>query len=406
MYKFDSIIKNYIFPILNETNAEFWEPEAPVWKNSQTSKMGDVNSSTDISISLPPPWNRDQCDDFFYNLDNGDMLGALSILINDPSLKQLFNVEQLKNNVDLPLNNILSSIGQQFSEQTEQTEENNGEISSSSENVPKANIPTTTTLSPKNQVSDVNDFQIANILTTAKLIANKTRSIFSEQTMKQIISNFNTVTDENGIFKYNKPLFDVWSKKAAESGWQSELQDFISSFSSNNINNTSSEKFENVINDYKNLNRLDEIVGGIVSSIVVVMTKILGVSVASSIIDIFGFIFSRGITMPLRIFMLIIDKLKKYKNFLLGIFMPVQVVSGVIINSGEGKGEFTGPMAQEILQKVTDFALELTTDILNLLGVDKLLSNASNMGKGSGSIIKSTLRHQVTPSKNIKAITP
>jgi hypothetical protein len=100
--------------------------------------------------------------------------------------------------------------------------------------------------------------------------------------------------------------------------------------------------------------------------------------------------------------MVIIEKFKKYKNFLLNIFMPVQIVSGVIIKSGGQAGQFTGPMMQEMLQKITDFAIEIVTDIFKLLGLDRLVSDAVNTGKGWTGVITRTAKHMFTPSKVLK----
>ncbi len=150
---------------------------------------------------------------------------------------------------------------------------------------------------------------------------------------------------------------------------------------------TAERKLATVLKDHKKYVRLLKIVKPSKMKLfgtVAVGAALYGLSksVITSITNIMGFIFQRAITMPLLIFLEVLSYLKEYKDFLLGIFLPVQIISGVIIKSGGQPGQFTGPMMQELLKKITDFGTRLITSFGKLIGLDKLINNMQNTGKG------------------------
>ncbi len=393
-------------------------PQQPI--NIQNSPQNNVVnrvttdiSEPDTSVSLPQPWGPDEAADFFNSLNGGNMLGALSILIGDPSLEYILDEEQMKNQLEIPLDNMVNSINQMGNAVLNKENQENNETTPNNIVPETTPAPAPATNSVPNTVPETPEEnnivpQLSNVIGQAKIVSEKIKGLFSEQNLLKVLSNFNEITSETGKLKNLKPIFDEWGKKATDSPWREELKSLASSISDETPKSpsVSTEKFVNIINDFINLNQLNEIapvaIAGVGSMILLAMTKYFAVSAAASVLNIFGFIVARGITMPLRIFMVIIEKFKKYKNFLLNIFMPVQIVSGVIIKSGGQAGQFTGPMMQEMLQKITDFAIEIVTDIFKLLGLDRLVSDAVNTGKGWTSVITRTAKHMFTPSKVLK----
>jgi len=428
MNKFDKILLE--FELRSKTpfpsNVKNWDevPQQPI--NIQNSPQNNVVnrvttdiSEPDTSVSLPQPWGPDEAADFFNSLNGGNMLGALSILIGDPSLEYILDEEQMKNQLEIPLDNMVNSINQMGNAVLNKENDTQFSINNFTLSNPLSSVTTTpatsaiatgtTDITPENPTDENNIVpQLSNVIGQAKIVSEKIKGLFSEQNLLKVLSNFNEITSETGKLKNLKPIFDEWGKKATDSPWREELKSLASSISDETPKSpsVSTEKFVNIINDFINLNQLNEIapvaIAGVGSMILLAMTKYFLVSSAASVLNIFGFIVARGITMPLRIFMVIIEKFKKYKNFLLNIFMPVQIVSGVIIKSGGQAGQFTGPMMQEMLQKITDFAIEIVTDIFKLLGLDRLVSDAVNTGKGWTSVITRTAKHMFTPSKVLK----
>lgn len=409
MDKFSSIINEYVdnFSLRSDTsfptNVTKWNiPTAPNVSNASNNKISNVSTNfTDSDDMLPNTWSDNEAADFFENLDSGNMIGALSILVGDPSLVNIFNETQIKNTLEVPLDNMIASINQ-----TGMLTGESNEVTEPSQAVPP--LSASETPQPDAQITNLTQ-QLPNIINTSKTISDKLKGLFSEQNIMKILSNFNIIDGKNARLSVLKPKLDKWGETAINSTWRDELNELSLLITGNGKPLPTSEKFNIILNDYRNLNQLNEvgpaIAAGIAAmggTILLAMSKYFAVSTAVSIVNLFGFIIARSITMPLRIFMIVVDKLKKYKNFLLGIFMPVQIISGVIINSGDAPGKFTGPMMQEWLQKITDFGVEISTDIVKLLGLDNLLNNTLKSGQGWPAVFKRGMMHAFTPSKLLK----
>ena len=426
MDKFTSIIKNHKPSLLIEDAESSWNTaynnykyktptELPAktpaeiaqasWddaKSTHDERIKDLETPGEgDNLELPPHWNDLQASEFFRSIYDGNILKALGLLINDPSISTTLDTKRIEQTIQEPLDNTLANITQFSAALTNEqfldiaTSDPNATVATE-EPAPAATTapapapvtapestpaPATATAPQEEQPIDPKleglGKELSPIMSNVKDTIASITQIFSEKNLSTAISNLLYVSNKkNNLYDQ----FEEVGGTAESSGWKENLISLNNELRGNVNNQQVAQKFESIIRKYFNTVQINESIdsAGIAAAIV----KYFFSGTATIAVNIIGFLFSFAITMPLKIIMLAFEKLKKYKNFLLSIFMPVQIVSGVIINSGAGPGVFTGPLMQELLQKGTDLILELIGDISKLLGLDKLVQHLSQAGKG------------------------
>lgn len=417
MDKFTSIIKNHKPSLLIEDAESSWNTaynnykyktptELPAktpaeiaqasWdaaKSTHDERIKDLETPGEgDNLELPPHWNDLQASEFFRSIYDGNILKALGLLINDPSVSTTLDTKRIEQTIQEPLDNTLANIAQFSTALTKESDEQFLDIATSDPNATVATEEPTTPATPptapptapqEEQPIDPKleglGKELSPIMSNIKDTIATITQLFSEKNLSAAISNLRYVSNKEN------QLYDEFIKVGADaetSGWQENLISLNNELKGNVNNQQVAQKFESIIRKYFNTVQIDESIDA--ARIAGSLMKYALSGTVSIVVNIIGFLFSFAITMPLKIIMLVFEKLKKYKNFLLSIFMPVQIVSGVIINSGAGPGVFTGPLMQELLQKGTDLILELIGDISKLLGLDKLVQHLSQTGKGLG----------------------
>jgi hypothetical protein len=83
--------------------------------------------------------------------------------------------------------------------------------------------------------------------------------------------------------------------------------------------------------------------------------------------------------MPFKILLLIIKYLNKYKPFLLKLLFPVNNMGVMIIGPDGGKN--MGSEIEKWVDNITGFVLDLTDDLVNLVGVSDMLNSLKSTGR-------------------------
>jgi len=387
----------------------------------------EVPDSTEPAAPQPT-WDDNQMVDFVAKFQGNDeqgpnYLGALSVLMDDPSLEYALNIEKLNNvygslskSVSNLLNTPLLSGTNINTEEVEAPVDNNIPPEVPQPESPPPEDPNVTNL--KNELS--------NIIPPIKDAFAKIKEMTSDEKLQIAITNLRKLYDEQpDIFN------DIYEQSKATTTWKESLSELINKFSQT-TKTESFNKFDDNLDTYltemgfvkaigsglrtfgddalkwgttawKN-RRAAKAAATAAAKLVPAGSRAAKAGAATKMIAVgkltwpgmamlFGYVFidkavsiltslaGKGIMMPLTILHSCLEILRKYKSLLLKIFVPVQIISGVIIKSGGQAGQFTGPMMQEMLEKIFDFGFDIISELFKIMGLKELTTGVSGLGR-------------------------
>lgn len=397
MTKFDEIL--FDFKTINQLNEE-------------------DNSPISIESIPAPTWDDNQMNNFIATAlgsqENGpNYLNALSILMNDSTIESTLNVNNITN-IYNSLNNTISNLL------------NTSTLSGLPLKVEEVDDTTLSPSNTNNTESETPIDVIAPIKSELSVMIPQIKSIFSK--IKDMTSDEYLQTslfNLHKLYKEQPDAFNALYEQTKTGNWREQLTSLINNFSQQDtVKKEQFDNFTNSLNKYlveKGLWKLalglgDDAIkwgktffkgksaaaaakaaamakaakaaGPATAKAATVVGKLtwpkIGMLFAYPFIDksvdILTMLASKGFMMPLTILRSCLDILRKYKGLILRIFLPVQIISGVIINSGNKPGEFTGPMMQEMLDKIVDFGFEVVSEMFKIIGLKELTSSVTGLG--------------------------
>ena len=348
--------------------------------DSQIKKFIDIQSCPGSYYNITEAIQNDLIDNntwtdndtmmFLNAIKNEEWTDALSILMKDPTVPTILSTEKLER-IRIDTENTIADFAAGFNNINNTT----NEIGNNEDNAVNENNGSTDNNKSYNDLPPNQD-EIQTTLNRINDVVGKIKYMTSE---KNLIFMFNNLKKAyEGKYKDNMKKLGTLAEK---SGWQTWIQNIGNAFKYElgGINKIKEEQFNKVMNNYINENLM------IINEnklFMVILKQIgwgVGYAIIMGIINLIGTMWMKSAEMPFKILLLIIKYLNKYKPFLLKLLFPVNNMGVMIIGPDGGKN--MGSEIEKWVDNIIGFVLDLTDDLVNLVGVSDMLNSLKSTGR-------------------------